>query len=307
MAKNTNLHRAKENKNDEFYTQYNDIAEELKNYKKHFNGKTILCNCDDPKESKFWQYFEAKFEDLNLKKLISTHYNKDGTPSYALIFEGKYDENNLCITQTIPLNSNGDFRSEECIEFLKEADIVVTNPPFSLFREYVAQLMKYEKKFLIIGNLNAIKYKEIFPLIKENKIWLGHNQVKEFNTPNQTTKKFGNIYWFTNLDNEVRHRKIVLLQDYDINDYPKYDNYDAIDVGKIGKNGEWKADIYSIPAFYDGIMGVPITYINKYNPQQFEIIGIANHGSDNEFDLFKPMLNNQYVYARILIKRKDLI
>lgn len=273
--KNKNLHAAKAAKNDEFYTQYNDIAEELKHYTKHFEGKTVFCNCDDPEWSKFWQYFVAKFESLKLKKLISTHYNMDGSPSYALTFEGQYGEDGKEITNRIELKGNGDFRSEECIEFLKEADIVCTNPPFSSLRLYISQLIEYDKKFIIIGHQNAITYKEVFPLIKEGKIWLGNGfqgNVGFFKSPYKDTAvasthkegliRVSGVLWFTNLDIQKRHKPLILLQDYNIEDYPKYQNYDAINVDRTK----------DIPDFYDGVMGVPITFLEKHCPEQFEIL-----------------------------------
>ena len=336
---NKSLNQARENKNDEFYTQYNDIAEELKYYKKHFEGKVVFCNCDDPEESKFWQYFETKFDDLNIKKLIATHYNKDGSTSYALIFEGQYDENGDAITKRIELNGNGDFRSEEAIEFLKESDIVVTNPPFSLFREYIAQLMEYDKKFLIIGNLNAYTYREVFPLIKNNLVWTGATLFKggaaffvgdkslydpqKMSNPKHAYIKGDKLYWrvngvrwFTNLDHEIRHKKIILLQDYDLDNYAKYDNYDAIEVGNVK----------IIPDNYAGEIGVPISFLDKYCPEQFEIIGSFNNsvysekvGNDyvlsvdtptiingKEKSWNGPVINKVPLYKRIVIKRKDL-
>lgn len=299
---NSNLNKARKTKNDEFYTQYNDIAEELSNYTNHFENKIVFCNCDDPEYSKFWQYFETKFSQLKLKKLISTHYNKDNSPSYALIYEGEEDSKGNPVTQRIELKENGDFRSEESIAFLKESDIVVTNPPFSLFREYIAQLMEYEKKFLVIGNKNAITHKEIFPLIKNNKIWWGYTSPgSEFKTPNgsTTTKMKGLCRWFTNLDHKIRHRQHILLQDYNIDDYPKYDNYDAINVDKVSE----------IPSDYYEVMGVPITFMDKYCPEQFEIIGCSDNGAvaeDYKLPHFKkhnePYINGKKAYKRIFIK-----
>lgn len=335
MANNANLHNAKNAKNDEFYTRYNDIAEELQHYKSHFKNKVIFCNCDDPKWSKFWQYFVSKYDELKYKRLISTHYNYDGSPSYALIYDGEDDSDGNPITQRVELQSNGDFSSPECVDFLKASDIVVTNPPFSIARQdFVPLLMKYDKKFLIIGDDNWCTYKNIFPLLQQNIIWKGFNHVKEFLRPDGTTKKYGNKSWYTNLDNEVRHKKLILLQDYDINDYPKYDNYDAIDIGYMSDKGEWKASLKYIPDFYDGIMGVPITFLDKYNPEQFEIIGfgqgdmfidIGGKGATEQFvsDYYAQGNTGQisvgwkhltlYVngkalapYQRILIKRKDL-
>lgn len=344
-SKNKNLHSSKANKNDEFYTRYNDIAEELKHYTKHFEDKIILCNCDDPEWSKFWLYFETKFESLGLKKLISTHYNMDGSPSYALIFEGEYSEDGSPITTRIELEGSGEFQSEECVEYLKQADIVVTNPPFSIAREeFIPLLIEHDKKFLIIGDDNWITYKSIFKLFQDNKIWKGLNSVKAFTQPDGSEKQFGNKSWFTNLDNDTRHRKIILLQDYNIDDYIVYDNYDAIDIGRYNDKGEWKADIRCIPDFYNGIMGVPITFVNKYCPEQFEIIGLGTsreHYTPNKQyeglkthktngkvingapinstlaikvdqapskkDYYTDSDGNIYIqpYARVLIKRKD--
>lgn len=294
--KNSNLHQAKKAKNDEFYTKYNDIAEELRHYTKHFEGKIVFCNCDDPEYSKFWQYFETKFDDLKLKKLIATHYTEEDSnvPSYKLEYDGVN-------TIKTPLLGNGDFRSNECIEILKECDICVTNPPFSLFRSFISLLMEYDKKFLIIGNKNAITYKEFFPLLKDNKVWIGYNSVKEFLKPDGSTQKFGNIGWFTNLDIDKRHDKLTLLMDYDINDYQRYDNYNAINVDKIK----------DIPYGYDGYIGVPITFLDKYCPEQFEILG-----NSAEFALpltingklkNKPQrfyIDGKRLYDRILIKAK---
>lgn len=284
-AKNENLNKAKKEKNDEFYTRLSDIENELKNYKKHFEGKIVFCNCDDPEWSNFWKYFKLNFEHLKLRKLISTHYIKEGS-SYKLEYDGKE-------TIKTALEGNGDFRSEECINILKECDIVTTNPPFSLFRPYLAQLIEYKKQFLIIGNQNAIKYKETFPLIKENKVWLGINPVKEFLKPDGTTQKFGNICWYTNLEHSKRNEEMILYKEYNPEEYPKYDNYDAIDVSKT-KN---------IPMDYEGVMGVPISFMDKFNPKQFKIIGELNHGCDNEYDFEKPVINGIEKFPRILIQR----
>ena len=264
-AKNTNLNKAKTAKNDEFYTQLSDIEKELGHYKDHFKDKIVFCNCDDPEESNFWFYFAQNFQFLGLKKLISTHYETD-KPSYKLEIvkdvnaDGKI--NNLDVIKT-PLIQNGDFRSNECIELLKECDIVVTNPPFSLFREFVAQLVTYDKQFLIIGSQNAITYKETFELIKNNKVWVGYTFPKEFKQPDDSFKKFGNICWFTNIDVKKRHEDLVLYRKYIPDQYPKYDNYDAINVDKT----------VDIPMDYAGVMGVPISFMDKYNPEQFEILG----------------------------------
>ena len=322
MAKNNNLHNAKRAKNDEFYTTRTSVERELCNYRDHFKGKVVYCNCDDPIESEFYHYFSYKFEDLGLKKLISTGYKEDGH-GVAYIYEGDKNGNRIPNIEEIeryPLKGSGDFRSEECIEFLKEADIVVTNPPFSLFREYVAQLVEYGKEFLIVGNSNAITYKEIFPLIKENKLWLGINPVKEFITPlteieNEKTQyikegkvyqKFGNICWFTNMEHDHRNRPLDLTQRYDPRYYPKYDNYDAIECSKV----------MDIPRDYDGVIGVPITFLYKYCPTQFRIVGIMTGSSSKDFVNGNPtytdekhknsvcgVLNGKRVYARILIQK----
>lgn len=298
MAKNENLKKAKKAKNDEFYTQLTDIEKELRHYKKHFKGKIVFCNCDDPEYSNFWKYFSLNFEELDLKKLIATHYEID-KPSYKL--EMWKDEAGVH-SGIKTLEGNGDFRNPESIELLQEADIVVTNPPFSLFREYVSQLMTYEKKFLIIGNKNAITYKEFFPLLKANKVWIGYNSVKDFKQPDGTIKKFGNIGWYTNLDIDKRHEDLTMYKRYSSKEYPKYDNYDAIEVSKIAE----------IPYDYDGVMGVPITFMDKYNPDQFEIIGGTANGlvpdelKIGDFTVYNnPIIGDKKIYQRILIRNKQ--
>lgn len=335
MAGNKSLTKAKKAKEDEFYTQLSDIEEELKHYKHHFKGKTVLCNCDDPYESKFFKYFALNFNYLGLKELITTCYNgspisgdeitlqfeefenKPTKPAYALRitevkdFNGdgavdlsdveyllKNDKNVKSILKT------GAFKSKECVELLKQADIVVTNPPFSLFREYVAQLMQFGKQFIIIGNKNAITYKEIFPLIKANKIWIGVTPMSKdmfFRVPNAyqkyllETKKKGSGYvidkdgevkaraqaiWFTNLDIPKRHENLPLYKHYTPEEYPKYDNYDAINVDKTA----------DIPMDYDGVMGVPITFLDKYNPDQFEIVEFRK-GVDGKDLVYSDLAN----------------
>ena len=303
MAGNNNLGAAKTAKLDEFYTQIMDIENELKYYTEHFRGKTVLCNCDDPRVSNFFHYFAYGFEHLGLKRLITTCYKNQERDLFSqnnsehaiwLEYTGDKNGNRIPDPEEIGihhLQGDGDFRSPECIELLKQADIVVTNPPFSLFREYVAQLVKYDKKFLIIGNLNAITYKEIFPLIKENKIWLGiNNGAKEYLKPDGTKQKMGNTGWFTNLEHNHRHEPLILYRHYTPEDYPRYDNYDAINVNKINE----------IPYDYDGVMGVPITFLDKYCPEQFEIIG-------NEYSLQIPKgrgyIKGRRLYGRIFIRK----
>ena len=311
MSANSNLHKAKTEKNDEFYTQLTDVAKELMHYKEHFKGKTVFCNCDDPTWSAFWKYFHLNFEQLGLKKLISTHYDRY-EPTYKMEYTGGND-NDIEIGVKTPLEGNGDFRNAECIELLKEADIVVTNPPFSLFREYVAQLMEYDKKFIMGGNNNAITYKEFFPLLKDNKVWLGYiaNQTCVFRLADEYNKwdekiteqmndghKYGKcpaISVFTNLDIQKRHEKLILWKNYTPEEYPKYDNYDAINVDKVT----------DIPVDYDGVMGVPITFLDKYNPEQFEIVGLDRYVEDNPNYGHRFKVNNKETYARILIRRKD--
>lgn len=302
---NKNLNRAKEAKKDEFYTQLEDINNELRHYRDHFRGKTVLCNCDDPRVSNFFTYFAYNFEYLGLRRLITTCYkNRDidlfsqnqAEQAVYLIYEGDRNGDNIPNADEIgvrPLRGDGDFRSRECIELLKEADIVVTNPPFSLFREYVAQLMEYEKKFLIIGSQNAVKYKEIFPLLRDNKIWLGYNNGgMAFKVPDyyeeratrfwidetgQKWRSLGNVCWFTNLEIKKRHEDIILYKHYTPEEYPRYENYNAINVNKVEE----------MPCDYDGAMGVPITFMDKYNPDQFEILGMAHGDAGVELGL-KP-------------------
>lgn len=276
--KNGKLRKAQKNKNDEFYTRLEDIEAEFRkdsSYKEFFKGKTVFLNCDDPEESNFWKFFELNFDRLGLKKLVSTHYDNK-KPTYKLELYEDLDGDGYRGHDDIiktPLTSNGDFRSPECIDILKEADVVVTNPPFSLFREYVKQLIDYNKYFLIVGNQNAITYKEIFPLIKEQKMWVGYNFIKEFIQPNGSVKKFGNICWFTNIPIKRTVEQCVLTASYydkknKRETYEKYDNYDAINVDKV----------INIPNDYYEEIGVPITFIEKYCPEQFKIIdGIGRY------------------------------
>ncbi|MCQ2270285.1 MAG: adenine-specific methyltransferase EcoRI family protein [Bacteroidales bacterium] len=319
---NKNLNQAKNAKKDEFYTQLVDIENELKHYKEHFKDKVVLCNCDDPRVSNFFHYFSYNFEKLGLKKLITTCYKNqerdlfsqnDSERAIWLEYNGDKNNNRVPDPNEIGINyfqGDGDFRSKECIELLKQADIVVTNPPFSLFREYVAQLIEYEKKFVILGNQNAITYKEIFSLIKENRIWLGHClSFAKFKVPadyeerstrfwidetGQKWRSFGNICWFTNLDIEKRHEDLILFKQYYPENYPKYDNYDAINVDKTA----------DIPCDYNGIMGVPITFLDKYNPEQFEIVGQMANTKIDEINFGYPFIHKERKYARILIRRR---
>ena len=313
MAANANLHKAKNAKNDEFYTQLTDVSKELMHYKQHFKDKIVLCNCDDPTWSAFWKYFHLNFEVLGLKKLISTHYDKT-EPTYKMEYTGG-DDNDIEVGVKTPLEGNGDFRNKECLDLLDECDIVVTNPPFSLFREYVDVLMKHKKKFLIIGNQNALTYKEIFPLIKSGKCWWGAGDcVRWFLIPDSVNMKYKlNDYgerieedarsrWWTNLDHSKRHEKLILWKNYTPEEYPKYTSYDVIEVSKTD----------AIPVDYDGVMGVPITFMDKYNPDQFEIIGMAEDngkglsGTEARWDGTNPhcIVNGKAQYKRIFIRKK---
>ena len=331
---------------DEWYTTYETIAEEVLHYKEQFKGKIVLCNCDDPYESNFCYYFLRHFNELNLKKLICTSYygskidqiNNNVQLSLELFDDSKepviINRGYVFVIDYVPgksgdevsddvikkvlkkegtvkkLEGSGDFRTEECIKYMKECDICCTNPPFSLFSELFSLLVKYEKKYLLIGNQNAITYKEIFPYIKENKAWVGYRfgdmkfRVPADTKPRKTRfwidetgqkwRSLGNAMWLTNLDMQKRHEELKLTKHYCPKNYPKYDNYDAINVRKV----------IDIPMDYYGIMGVPITYLKYHNESQFEIVGEANHGSDNEFDLFKPKVNGKELFKRILIKRR---
>lgn len=294
---NTNLLKAKKAKNDEFYTRYEDIEAEVMEYKEQFQDKIVYLPCDSLK-SEFWSFFINNFQSFGLKKLIATHYEKDGQ-SYKVWTN---DGNNIIQEDLV---GDGDFRSPECIEILKECDIVCTNPPFSLFREFVNVIMTHNKQYLIIGNKNAFTYKEIFKMIKENKIWVGYTQPKDFRLEDgSTTKKINGLArWFTNLTVNKGNEKLILTKTYNAIDYPKYDNYDAIEVSKV----------VNIPKDYDGIMGVPITFIDKYNPEQFEILGHTNSSERSpEVEEIRTdnnhrhgcFINGKQKYFRILIRRK---
>ena len=303
-ADNKNLRRAARVKNDEFYTRYEDIEAEVMKYRKQFVGKTIYLPCDDPaeKKSEFWSFFANNFEAFGLKKLIATHYSESGQ-AYKIWIEddlsgdGYIDEFDALQEDLV---GDGDFRSPECIEILKECDIVCTNPPFSLFREFVDLIMTHNKQFLIIGNKNAYAYKEIFTLIKNNKVWTGYNAVHNFIQPDGSIKKFGNIGWFTNLQSVKRNEELILTKSYNEVDFPYLDNYNAININKV----------VNIPKDFNGYMAVPITFIDKYNPNQFEIFGITNTGEENPGIRLpntahgRPLLNGKELYIRILIKRK---
>jgi hypothetical protein len=319
QASNTNLHKAKNNKKDEFYTQLSDIENELRHYKEHFKNKVVYCNCDDPRVSNFFHYFSYNFEHLGLKKLIATCYKNQDADLFStnvsdkavyLEYTGDKNGNSIPDAHEIgvkDLQGDGDFRSQESIELLKQADIVVTNPPFSLFREYVTQLIDFEKKFIIVGSYNAITYKEIFKIIKENKMWLGYgfsggnayfktpysndNFVEGVYNINTGLVKFRNVTWYTNLDIEKRNVDLILHKKYTPEEYPSYDNYDAINVDKTK----------DIPVDYVGNIGVPITFLDKYNPNQFEIVKFRK--GDDDKDL---VINGKSPYFRIIIKNKKL-
>ena len=325
---NKDLHAAKKGKKDEFYTQRYTIEQELKHYTDHFYHKTVLLNCNDSENSEFWKFFVLKLHSLHLTKVVAVAYNPSGS-SYKL--EATLEDSdkpvmvdlegvihNVHITKT-PLQGNGDFRSAESTELLKQADIVVTNPPFSLFREYVAQLIEYNKKFLILGNINAVTYKEIFPLIKDNKIWLGMNNYRgtpEFRVPDDYPMhasswredeegryiKVKGVRWYTNLEIPKRYEKIELAARYYgfEEQYPKYDNYDAIEVSKVAE----------IPMDYEGVMGVPITFLDKYSPEQFELVGMAEDNgkgySGGIWDGRNPhcVVNGRNKFKRLFIRNK---
>ena len=340
---NSTLTKAIKARKDEFYTEYKDIQAEMNHYEDKFRNKTVLCNCDDPFESNFCKFFLRNFNYLGLKRLICTSYSTSPIVGRQMTIFDYMDEpvqrgnGYVMDISEIPmangrgisdddiekllkskkrgvrkLKGDGDFRSEECIEYLKQADIVVTNPPFSLFREYVAQLFEYKKEFIIIGNQNAITYKEIFPLIKNNKMWYGasiHSHGRDFKVPedyplqayeyrtDENGNKFINVKgvrWFTNVDYKERHEDLILYKKYNPEEYPKYDNYDAIEVGKTAE----------IPCDYWGVMGVPITFMDKYNPEQFEILGDSRFHDGQEFSDDINIINGKTLYRRLLIRRK---
>ena len=323
-GKNHNLHSAKDSKDDEFYTKLEDIQKEIKHYRNQFKDKVVYCNCDDPRVSNFFHYFSYNFEVLGLKKLIATCYKNQDIDLFsknesekAVCLEYYGDKNNNRIPDIEEIGvkeliGDGDFRSTESIKLLEEADIVVTNPPFSLFREYVDQLIKYDKKFLIIGSQNAVTTKDIFRYVKENKLWIGYNTGDmEFKVPKYYAERetrfrkddegnkwrsLGNICWYTNLETTKRNDKLILFKEYNKEEYPTYQNYDAINVNKVAE----------IPKNYNGEIGVPITFIDKYNPKQFEIVGIDRvlvEEKTGKVSRFR--LNDKELYARIVIKKID--
>lgn len=337
MIGNSILNKAKYSDNtDEWYTDYKTIEDEIVHYERQFHNKVVLCNCDDPYESAFSKFFLKNFNKLKLKKLICTSYkgskvvgnefkdnNINSQNAYVMIIESPFttkeeisdnDIKTLLREKNVvnKLKGDGDFRSDECVSYLKESDIVVTNPPFSRFTDLFVLLMKYNKKFLLIGNQNSLTYKEIFPYIKDGKVWIGYKfGDMAFKVPNDTPprktrfwidekgqkwRSLGNAMWLTNLDTERKHQQLSLTCSYSPDKYPKYDNYDAINVSKV----------IDIPYDYPGIMGVPLTYLKYHNEEQFEIIGEANHGSDNEYDLFKPKVNGKEIFKRILIKNRRI-
>lgn len=276
---NISLDKAKKAKDNEFYTRYDDIQAELNHYRDQFRGKVVYCNCDDPAESAFSDFFKLNFDHYGLKKLICTRYVKSDLftqawldPMHRVGYRIEITGKDKC--EKIDLQEGGDFRSAECIELLKEADIVCTNPPFSLFREYIQQLVQYQKKFLIIGNKNAITYKDVFPLLANNKVWLGYTVPNKFVRPDgtETTNMSGLCRWWTNLDTTKRHENMILYESYTPERFPHYDNYDAIEVDKVK----------SIPKDYFGVMGVPITFLDNYNPEQFEILGLLQSSTDEQ-------------------------
>lgn len=298
---NSNLRTAKRVKNDEFYTRYEDIELEVMKYRKQFKDKIVYLPCDDPaeKKSEFWSFFVNNFDAFGLKKLIATHYDENGK-AYKIWIDGDtsndgYIDDSDALQED--LIGNGDFRSPECIEILNECDIVCTNPPFSLFREFVSLLVTHKKQFLIIGNQNAFTYKEIFHLIHTDIIWTGYNMVKQFFQPDGSIKEFGNVCWFTNMMTNKRNEEIILTKKYADNPsaYPQYDSCEAIDVSRV----------VNIPSDYDGIMGVPITFLDKYNPNQFEILGLDDPNLVYPNWRGKgPDLNGKTIYRRVMIRRK---
>ncbi len=289
VATNKNFRMAKMNKNDEHYTRLPDVANEVQYYKDYFRGKVVYCNCDKHEESHFWHFFATNFKELGLKRLISTYYDKKERPKRV---ECLY-ENGEFVGYVYTLSGNGDFRSPECVETLKKADVVVTNPPFSLFRDFVNLMMEHNKNFLIIGSANAVSYKDMFQYIKDGRVWLGETMPKEFIEPNGMIKEFHNIVWYTNIQSSGSRKLWEPSALYDPEKYNKYDGYDIIDVPRTR----------NIPADYDGVMGVPITYLTKHDPEKYEILGIANHVRWIGWEC-KTVVNGKNTYNRLLIRKK---
>ena len=292
---NSNLHTAKKAKNDEFYTRYDDIEAEVMKYRKYFRDKVVYLPCDDPieKKSEFWSFFVNNFDAFGIKKLIATYYNENGK-TYKFWIDR--DTTNGGDIQQEDLAGDGDFRSPECVEILRECDIVCSNPPFSLMKEFLPLILKYNKQFLVIGPLTAITYKKIFPYVLEKRIWAGYNNVRHFKDPEGNDRTMGNTFWYTNLPNRSLTNEIILTKKYDSSKYDVFDERpDIINVNRV----------VDIPANYDGLMGVPISFFQgKYNPNQFEIVGKIDKGSDSDFDFCKPFVNGVKKFIRLVIRRK---
>ena len=314
---NKNLGSARRNKNDEHYTQLKDIEKELRHYKDYFKGKTVYCNADDPRVSNFFHYFSYNFEHLGLKKLITTCYKNQEIDLFsmhnqekaiALVYEGEKDNGKVPTIENIgviELKGDGDFRSQESIDFLKEADIVVTNPPFSLFIEYMNQLIEYKKDFIVIGNINALTLNDIFPLIRSNQVWLGYNSTRFFLQPDGTIFETARTYWYTNIDIKKRHEDFILYKKYNEEDYPKFEYYDVINVDRA----------VDIPIDYEGAMAVPISFVDKYNPEQFEILDANDYRINDSIPYKKhglikdkeALINGEIKYARVVLRNKKVI
>ena len=294
-SKNSNLHRAKKAKNNEFYTRYEDIEAEVMKYRKYFRDKVVYLPCDDPieKKSEFWSFFVNNFDAFGIKKLIATYYNENGK-TYKFWIDR--DTTNGGDIRQEDLTGNGDFRSPECIDILSECDIVCTNPPFSLMKEFLPLILRYNKQFLVIGPLNAITYRKIFPYVLEKRIWAGYNNVRHFKDPEGNDRTMGNTFWYTNLPNRSLTDEIVLTKKYDSSKYDVFDERpDIININRVA----------DIPTNYDGLMGVPISFFQgKYNPNQFEIVGKIDNGSDSDFDFCKPFVNGVEKFKRLVIRRK---
>lgn len=294
-SKNSNLHRAKKAKNDEFYTRYEDIEAEVMKYRKYFRDKVVYLPCDDPieKKSEFWSFFVNNFDAFGIKKLIATYYNENGK-TYKIWIDR--DNINGSDIRQEELAGDGDFRSPECVEILRECDIVCTNPPFSLMKEFLPLILRYNKQFLVIGPLNAITYKKIFPYVLEKRIWAGYNNVRHFKDPEGNDRTMGNTFWYTNLPNRSLTDEIVLTKKYDSSKYDVFDERpDIININRVA----------DIPTNYDGLMGVPISFFQgKYNPNQFEIVGKIDNGSNSDFDFCKSFVNGVEKFKRLVIRHK---